>query len=134
MVRASRAAMGTSRDLGERWLAGVARQVFENLALHFLDFGAITARHARKELHRSGDPHLRQQVLEVGDPRPRAFEFVIIGNHGITSTIPRRVKSRLVPQPKRKSSSDPRMSTPEHSQKMLAPTSACARSWSNSAR
>src|SRR5207248_3143750 len=56
-------------DLGRSALADVARQVFEDFALHFLDLGAIAARHAREGVGGSGHSHLGQQILEVRDAR-----------------------------------------------------------------
>ena len=61
-------------------------------------------------------------------------ELLVVPDHGLTSTIPRTVPSRLVCQVSRSSRISPSSSTPARIQNTLAPKGASASAWEKSVR
>src|SRR5918911_824087 len=110
----------------------MAREIFQNLILHACDFGTIPTRYGWKLFRGGGHAQLGRQTREISYALLSRFQFLIVVNHILTSTIPRRVRSRLVCQCRINSSRVSRINIEGRSQKMLAPNSCTACVWSKS--
>src|SRR5207248_8223642 len=104
------------------WSAGLRgrrlREVVEDLALHALDFGAISARNKAQFFGTTADSQPCKQVEEVRDPLSCDLQFLVVLNHGRISTVPRRRPSRFVCQKARNCSRGSPSSISGRTQKM----------------